>query len=793
MASRPQAAVSIRPKLSRSHQVLSERPSPGSWKPTNHEGPSTPTGECRDAILRRNERWTLVSDKIWVQWIVLTVQSAAQVQIRDLHGHLETRQQLLHQKAGNRNNWIGLAVANHLCKRYTIAVQLIDGYLTIHEGGTSTEERYEMSELLLYKAWVLEEGNMLEEAIAQLDKHENEIVDKLGAKEQKARILAALDRHEEARELYLQLLGSMPDNAQYHDQLCHCVVAMAQTACSPPKNALLELYGQLQKDYPNSAACKRAPLSWLKVGEGFEAAFQQYVAPLLTNGVPSIFEDVSPLMESEEKARHICSYFHDKLAQDEKDTVKGLSSMFLTQVHAGKGKQQDALDLAEQAIAFLPTFPEAKLVKARILQQFGAVREAARVAEEAAEMDPSDRCANSVAVTLLFEAGDAERASTLAETFTKDKDAQGRILNGLDDMQCSWFALGGGRCFMQKGKIQEALNRFAVLRDFFEDFQEDQFDFHLYCLRKTTLRTYIEALRFIDNMRERQEFQDASLESIKALLALHDNEDLFREFKSSTAAGVGAIQKGVEELSVRGTLKEGKEKQQGEPDKVKPTFKVENPLQQACELVTQLEKNAPLAPTTHMMAFSVQARRGKWLLALRAMKHLCALAPESPEAHQVTARFWHAYNASFSKDGSEEIPTLVRAVVDAMRPNDLESVLEEQRQLCKGGGIFAHAAAMEGVVLQHPERKDEAFSELVKALKLRALNDEGLPRLDHSECMRIHKDMLLPRPSQTDNLGYLEKVVLEKPLACDKHALAWVQVCATYFPRSDYFQKQNDA
>mmetsp|Transcript_7717 Transcript_7717/g.47814 ORF Transcript_7717/g.47814 Transcript_7717/m.47814 type:complete len:723 (-) Transcript_7717:3476-5644(-) len=715
-----------------------------------------------------------------------------QVQIRDLHGHLETRQQLLHQKAGNRNNWIGLAVANHLCKRYTIAVQLIDGYLTIHEGGTSTEERYEMSELLLYKAWVLEEGNMLEEAIAQLDKHANEIVDKVGAKEQKARILAALGRHEEARELYLQLLGFMPDNAQYHDQLCQCVVAMAQTAGGPPENALLELYRQLQKDYPNSAACKRAPLSWLKVGEGFESAFQQYVAPLLTNGVPSIFEDVSPLMHSDEKARHIRSFFDDMLAHD-KDTVKGLSSMFLAQVHARTGKQQDALNLAEQAIALLPAFPEAKLVKARILQQFGAVKEAAKIAEEAAEMDPSDRCANSVAVTLLFEAGDAERASTLAETFTKDKDAQGRILNGLDDMQCSWFALGGGRCFMQKGKIQEALNRFTVLRDFFEDFQEDQFDFHLYCLRKTTLRTYIEALRFIDSMRERQEFQDASLESIKALLALHDNEDLFREFKSSKTAGVGDIQKGVEDLSVSGTLKEGKEKQLGEPDKIKPTFKVGNPLEQACELVMQLEKNAPLAPTTHMMAFSVQARRGKWLLALRAMKHLCVLAPGSPEAHQVTARFWHAYNASLSAEGSEEIPTLVRTVVDAMRPSNLESVLEEQRQLCKVGGICAHAAAMEGVVLQQPERKDEAFSELVKALKLRALNDEGLPQLDHSECVRIHKEILLLHPSKIDNLGYLERVVLEKPLACTKHALAWVQVCATYFPHSDYFQKQNGA
>eukprot|EP00963_Diacronema_lutheri_P004222 scaffold319_cov362-Pavlova_lutheri.AAC.33 len=650
-----------------------------------------------------------------------------------------------------------------------------------------------MSELLLYKAWVLEEGGLLEEALAQLEKHAKEIVDKVGGKEQKARILASLNRHEEARELYVQLLASMPENAEYHDQLCACVVKMAGEAGAVSEELLLELYRQLQRDHPKSAACKRAPLSWLRVGSGFETAFQQYAAPLLAHGVPSIFEDLCPLMEEKEKSSFICSFFEAKLAEGEGDTVKGLSCMFLAQVQEGKGMQQEALDLAEEAIRFLPAFPEAKLVKARILQRFGGVSEAAKVAEEAAAMDPSDRCANSVAVSLLFEAGDADKASMLAETFTKDKDAQGRILNGLDDMQCSWFALGGGRCFMRQGKIQEALNRFTVLRDFFEDFQEDQFDFHLYCLRKSTLRTYIEALRFIDDMRVRQEFQDASIESIEALLALHDNINLFREFKSNESNDVSNLEKGVSGLSVSGTSKDGKAKQHGEADKVKPTFKVENPLEQARDLVKQLETNAPVAPSTHAAAFSVQARRGKWLLALRAMEHVCILAPNSPEAHRVTARFWHAYNATLSKEDDDKVPELVRAVVDAMRPSNLESLLEEQRQLCKLGGIRAVAAAMEGIVLQHPDRKEEAFAELVKALKVRALNEERLPQLEHDECVRIHKETLLLQPSAEAELGKLERVVVERPLASTEHAHKWVQSCATIFPRSDYFREHKVA
>ena len=44
-------------------------------------------------------------------------------------------------------------------------------------------------------------------------------------------------------------------------------------------------------------------------------------------------------------------------------------------------------------------------------------------------------------------------------------------------------------------------------RKHFEDFEEDQFDFHTYCLRKMTLRTYLALLRMEDTIRAHRFFQ----------------------------------------------------------------------------------------------------------------------------------------------------------------------------------------------------------------------------------------------------------------------------------------------
>ena len=48
----------------------------------------------------------------------------------------------------------------------------------------------------------------------------------------------------------------------------------------------------------------------------------------------------------------------------------------------------------------------------------------------------------------------------------------------------------------------QALKNFTAVLKHFATFEEDQFDFHSYCVRKMTLRSYISMLRMEDSLLE---------------------------------------------------------------------------------------------------------------------------------------------------------------------------------------------------------------------------------------------------------------------------------------------------
>lgn len=87
--------------------------------------------------------------------------------MRDTAGFVETRQQLLHLKPSNRNNWISFAIAHHLNRNYELAVKILSVYQNTSEE-TPASEGYEHSEMLLYKARLLDEGGQSREAIELL-------------------------------------------------------------------------------------------------------------------------------------------------------------------------------------------------------------------------------------------------------------------------------------------------------------------------------------------------------------------------------------------------------------------------------------------------------------------------------------------------------------------------------------------------------------------------------------------------------------------------------------------------
>lgn len=81
-------------------------------------------------------------------------------------------------------------------------------------------------------------------------------------------------------------------------------------------------------------------------------------------------------------------------------------------------------------------------------------------------------------------------------------------------------------CIMICGEMlgfMQALKMFRAVLSHFEEFKEDQFDFHSYCLRKLTLRAYIDLLHMEDELLSNPAYRDAATGAIQCYVHLFDD------------------------------------------------------------------------------------------------------------------------------------------------------------------------------------------------------------------------------------------------------------------------------
>lgn len=77
------------------------------------------------------------------------------------------------------------------------------------------------------------------------------------------------------------------------------------------------------------------------------------------------------------------------------------------------------------------------------------------------------------------------------------------------------YELASGDSYIRQGELGRALKNFLAVEKHYADITEDQFDFHSYCLRKMTLRSYIEMLRFQDRLHAHCYFRKAAVGAIR--------------------------------------------------------------------------------------------------------------------------------------------------------------------------------------------------------------------------------------------------------------------------------------
>ena len=577
-----------------------------------------------------------------------------QMQMRDYPGYVQSRRAILQQRTSWRQNWTGLAIAQHLVGDLVDAERTLTTYeetLKVPPPKTDIEH----AEAVLYKNSIIAEMGETERALEHLDAAAKHNPDRGSVMELRAQYLLKLGKKEEAEKAYRALLDRNVEYRAYFTGL-QKALGLEDTDVDSLKN----MYGEFAKANPRGDAARRIPLDFLE-GDDFREAADGYLQRMLRKGVPSTFANVKALYIDPSKRETI------------QDLVEGYSTgKGVPQLNGSAEKQADAdsnvfetsvlyflaqhykyhlsRDLAkaekyiDEAIKASPAFVDYHMTKARIWKHYGNSQKAADLMEKARALDTRDRYINTKGAKYHLRNNNNEAAILDMSKFTRN-EALGGPLGDLHDMQCVWYITEDGESYLRQGKLGLALKRFTSVSSVFEIWQEDQFDFHSFSLRKGQIRAYVDMIRWEDHLREHPFFSRAAIAAAKIYVMLFDNPDLAHGHltngingdKANSAERKKAEKKARKEREKQEKLEAEKKDakklpavdQNGDPKKEDKDPKGEKllqtsePLAEAMKFITPLLEFSPKNVEAQQAGFEVFLRRSKFFHSVRLHVSSC--------------------------------------------------------------------------------------------------------------------------------------------------------------------------
>ncbi|KAI8884470.1 N-terminal acetyltransferase A, auxiliary subunit [Backusella circina FSU 941] len=591
-------------------------------------------------------------------------------QIRSYDLLVEVRTKLLDAQPQNPGFWLGLAVAYQLVNEPKSGVKVLKTFFESKVSAGSTA--FEMSELLMYHNSLLEEAGEYQEALDHLNEIESKVTDKRTWKEKNALYLAKVGKKEESEIAYRLLISENPHDKSY-------IIALLELKGLKKADATA-LLSELFTQYPRSKAIEHLILLYSE-GDSFKVKVEASLQNGLRKGIPSLFASMKQYYADSEKQRIIGELVEGYSACLEKsgsfvaDGAKEpptalLWTLYYQAKHYDFHKQNEkALEFIDKAIQHSPTVVELYMTKGRILKHSGKVVEAAKVMNEGRELDLQDRFINSKCAKYMLRAGEIEEAERLCSLFTRKDQLP---VNDLADMQCQWFMTEEGLAYLNKKNYGMSLKRFHALNKFYTDYFDDQFDFHGYCLRKYTLRAYVNALRWEDKLRAHPYYLKAATGAVQVYLALADkpkNGDEFDETNMTEAEKKKARNK-ARKAALKGQQapEAKKEKAKEEATKQKSDKNADTdpngekyvntakPLDDALLFVKPLERLTPDSAQVHALGFEIYLRQEKYLLAVKALSKLAKIG--HPELKTNIERFEKAVQ------GRDNLDSKIKTVID---------------------------------------------------------------------------------------------------------------------------------
>ncbi|XP_075419134.1 N-alpha-acetyltransferase 16, NatA auxiliary subunit isoform X2 [Tenrec ecaudatus] len=632
--------------------------------------------------------------------------SLLQIQMRDLEGYRETRYQLLQLRPTQRASWIGYAIAYHLLKDYDMALKLLEEFRQTQQVPPNKID-YEYSELILYQNQVMREADLFQESLEHIEAYGKQICDKLLVDEIKGEMLLKLGRLKEASEVFKNLIDRNAENWYYYEGLEKAL----QLSTLEER---LQVYEEISQQHPRAMSPRRLPLN-LVPGEKFRELMDKFLRAHLSKGCPPLFTTLKSLYYNAEKVSIIqelvinyeaslktCDFFNPyENGEKEPPTTLLWVRYFLAQHFDKLGQYSLALEYTNAAIASTPTLIELFYMKARIYKHIGNLKEAAKWMDEAQSLDTADRFINSKCAKYLLRANMIKEAEEMCSKFTREGTS---AMDNLNEMQCMWFQTECISAYQRLGKYGDALKKCHEVERHFFEITDDQFDFHTYCMRKMTLRAYVDLLRLEDILRRHAFYFKAARSAIEIYLKLYDNpltdenkqqeinsenlsakelkKMLSKQRRAQKKAKLEEERKHAERERQQKNQKKKRDEEEEEASGLTEEFiperleRVENPLEEAIKFLIPLKNLVADNIDTHLLAFEIYFRKGKFLLMLQSVKRAFAINSNNPWLHECLIKF------SKSVSNHSNLPDIVNQVLSQEMQKifvnkDLESFNED--------------------------------------------------------------------------------------------------------------------
>uniref|UniRef100_A0A0X3P1U1 Uncharacterized protein n=1 Tax=Schistocephalus solidus TaxID=70667 RepID=A0A0X3P1U1_SCHSO len=515
-----------------------------------------------------------------------------------------------------------------------------------------------------------------------------DVVDHVTYLETHADLLFKLGRGKDAENDVWDLLERNPENKLYYELLYRVE--------APGPGDVSVKYKTLQKCLNKFPSARLPKLLFLDLLEGdeFVSKAHEFLQHNLRRGVPTLFVQLKRFYNSPEKVASLESLYltyrknldlHGTLGpiSSARPTSKSeecipeppSTSLWLNYLLASHfnhiGQVQKALDIVSAELEINPTIVDLYVLKAEIYRDAGDVVTASRWMEEAQSLDTADRFINALCTKYMVQAQRLEDAEAMALKFTRGSSTAAAYLS---EMQCMWFLIENALALRTMKRYGEALKLCHEIDRHYSAVLEDQLDFHSYCLRKGTLRAYVETVRLEDRLRDHPAYFNAASLAIEMYLFLHlnplgeetetvdqpgsnmpsselkkiRNKQRRAERRAEAEAQRSKADQERREQGQRSRQNADREAEADKPPEVeeldpKKLARPDDALSEAARFLQPLVEHSSSRIETHCLAYEIYERKEKWLLMLRSIRRGLILpgAVDHPWFNECTVRFLH--------------------------------------------------------------------------------------------------------------------------------------------------------